>query len=312
MIQIVELNAENFEHVVKNHDTNLISLQRLIHHEKLRTSETLLHQIGAINSDGELVGFGLAVSGHWDPVIKMGHFQIEVRVDSKWRKQGIGDRIFQNLKNFALIHDANLLKAYVSDNQRENLKWAEQRGFVNNQHVFASRLDLSQFSYAKFNQTIEKTKKLGITFTPLSTYPNTDEWFERFINFYYDLVEDVPGMEPHVRPKLSELQSLYRDADNWDPSGIILATFEDEWVAMSWVASRPDGDYYNQMTGVQKKFRNKGIGISVKLNAIEYVQKQKSHFLYTHNDSNNKPMLQINQRLGFESTHGVYWLTCPI
>jgi GNAT superfamily N-acetyltransferase len=310
--KIIKLNVENYEHIVSDRGSNQPSLDYLLYHDKIRTSETLLHQIGAVTPQGQLVGFGLAVSGPWDPILKPGNFQLEIRVDPEWRKLGVGDAIYKDLQSFVNNHGAVILKACVGDNLPEDLAWANRRGFVNNQHVFASRLDLTQFDKSRFTGLIEKTGLSDFNFTSLAEYPQNDKWFERFMSFYYELLQDVPGVEPDYQPEIPQLKIAFKDSDNWDPTGIILVEHDKEWAAMAWAARRPDGNYYNQLTGVRKKYRGKGLGIVVKLKSIEYVQKQKSLFIYTHNDSDNRPMLDINQRLGFQPTHGVFWLSRTI
>jgi GNAT superfamily N-acetyltransferase len=307
MVKLIPLTVENYEEIVIDRGSNQPTLEDLLHHEKIRASETLLYRIGAVTQHGRLVGFGLAVSGPWDPIQQLGHFQLEIRVDPEWRKKGIGSSIYKSLQSFAYDHGAVVLKACVGDDKPEDLSWAGKHGFVKYQHVFASQLNLVQFDSSCFSGLMEKAQMSGFNFTSLATYPQNEEWFERFIHFYQGLVKDVPGVDIN-NYKPEKLKVMFRNMEIWDPAGITLAVHNDQWAAMAWVTRRPDGNYYNWMTGVRRKYRGQGLGMAVKLKSIEYARNQKAEFLYTHNDSNNQPMLAINRSLGFQPTHGVFWL----
>ena len=306
-IKLVALSVNNYEQMVRDRGQNQPSLENLLHHEKIRSKETMLHRVGVISSDGKLIGYGHAVSGPWDPTQQSGDFLLEIRVDPMWQKQGIGTVVYNSLLTYAQINGAITLKACVSDSKPEDLAWAQIRGFVKYQHVFASKLDLINFEYSHYSDVLEKVELSGVTLTSLSAYPQNDQFYNKFAEMYYELVLDVPGVEKdNYKPE--KLKTMFRRISTWDPEGVTLAVHNGQWVAMTWTTRRPDGNHYNQMTGVCKKYRGQGLGMAIKLKSIEYACNKKAQFLYTHNDSNNKNMLRINQSLGFKPTHGVFWI----
>jgi GNAT superfamily N-acetyltransferase len=52
-------------------------------------------------------------------------------------------------------------------------------------------------------------------------------------------------------------------------------------------------------TGVRKGYRRRGIGLALKLRGIAYARDEGYRLLRTVNESNNRGILEINQRLGF-------------
>jgi GNAT superfamily N-acetyltransferase len=52
-------------------------------------------------------------------------------------------------------------------------------------------------------------------------------------------------------------------------------------------------------TGVIREYRRRGIAMALKLHGIAHAQEQGYQKLRTMNESTNRPMLNINERLGF-------------
>ena len=55
----------------------------------------------------------------------------------------------------------------------------------------------------------------------------------------------------------------------------------------------------NGITGVKREHRRKGLALALKLRGIEYAQACNIERIWTTNESNNRPILTINERLGF-------------
>ena len=74
---------------------------------------------------------------------------------------------------------------------------------------------------------------------------------------------------------------------------------------MSLIIKESNEVYYNSLTGVHRDYRGKGLALAVKLKAIDYAKQKGAKFIRTHNDSNNMPMLNVNQKLGYEKMPGL-------
>ncbi len=305
---LVPLTLDNYKEIIGENGSKIVSEEEVLYHENLRTSDTVFHRVAAVTSEGQLVGDGLAVTGPFDPTPKEGHFEIRVRVAEEWRNNGIGTVIYQEVSRFATEHAATALQVTVRDTCSHCLSFAERRGFEIYNHSFGSTLNIKSFDSSQFAQVPSLGHRLRIV--SLADYPHTDEWFQRFVEFCYELVEDVPGMGG-MTPSVLDLEKEKRKLTGGqplDPHAVIIATVDDQWAALSFLIRTPDGNYVNAMTGVRRQYRGLRLGLAVKRAAVDYAKRQGANRLRTYNASINKPMLAINEKLGYQRESGVFAL----
>lgn len=250
----------------------------------------------------------MAVSGSWDPILRPGYFEVNVSVDMDWRRRGLGKKLYAEVVKFCSEHQAVALQTMIGETQHEGIAWAERRGFTKELHTFTSELDLSRFQPNVLMDSPSTAEANGFRFTSLAGYPQDDESFRRFADFYWDLVLDVPGMEEKPRPSFEEMKRVFLDAAIWDPEGVILCLDGHQWAAMSFVIKRSADVYYHNLTGVHRDYRGRGLALAIKLKAAAYAKQQGAKSILTHNDSTNARMLTVNQKMGYERKPGLYQL----
>ena len=301
-MRIVQLSSKSLSEIVEGVNPALITIDTLKWQEKKSSENTIMHRVGVITPGGKMVGYGMAVSGPWDPILKPGHFEITIQVDREWMNQGIGSRLFNELTQFAMDHGGIVLQCGVRETAVADLAWLEKRGFVKKLHTFESQLDLSTVQ----NKNIDG---LGVMFTSFAEYPQDDEWLRRFFDFWWELAIDAPGMEGKTQPEFQIMKKQFTDIDR---EGFILAVDGDRWIGMSLIIKESDDMFYNSLTGVHRDYRGKGLALAVKLKAIDYAKQKGAKFIRTHNDSQNVPMLYVNEKLGYEKKPGLYFLEMQI
>ena len=301
-IQIIPISSGNFSQVVRKHGPDMPSLDTLLSQDRKCTEDTAIHRVAAITPDGEIVGFGFAVTGPWDPILRPGYFEISVRVAQNWRKQGIGSKIYQELERFSIQNQAVALQGSVGEQSPEDFIWAKKRGFNVEQHVFESTLDLSTFNPRSFDDVLSLGSKLH--FSSFANYPQNDVWFERYLDFWWELAKDAPGMEEKSRPELEQMRNLL--FEKMDPADSILILDGEKWVAMSLIIRETEEVYYNSLTGVCRPYRGKRLSLAAKVKAAEFAKNQGAKYLRTHNDSNNERILAVNRKMGYKPKAGIF------
>lgn len=307
-IQIIPITSGNFSQVIRKHGPDMPSLDTLLSQDRKCTEDTAIHRVAAITPDGEIVGFGFAVTGPWDPILRPGYFEISVRVAQNWRKQGIGSKIYQKLERFSIQNHAVALQGSVREQSPEDLIWAKKRGFNVEQHVFESTLDLSTFNPRSFDDVLSLGSELH--FSSFANYPQNDVWFERYLDFWWELAKDAPGMEEKSRPELEQMRNTLFAI--MDPAGSILILDGEKWVAMSLVIRETEEVYYNSLTGVSRPYRGRRLSLAAKVKAAEFAKNQGAKYLRTHNASNNERILAVNRKMGYKPKPGIFFLSRSI
>ncbi|RSD28704.1 GNAT family N-acetyltransferase [Mesobacillus subterraneus] len=300
-LKIIRLTSNNFSRVVLKKNTELPDSDALNRLEKKATGDTILSHWGVVTPNGDLVGFGEFATGAWDPVLKPGTAQVTIRVASDWRNRGVGSLILQEIERFAHKNMVEVLLTGIQDTNDKDLRWAEKQGFMKTWHTFESRLELTGCMIGHHSDL----KPRGIRFTTLADYPQTNDYYKRFWDFWWELVSDVPGMEGKPQPDLEYMLNLTKD---FDKQGFILAVEDDRWVALSIVIKESEEACYNSMTGVSRDYRGRGLAQAIKRKAIEYALQKNIKYIRTHNDSRNASMLAVNKKLGYQQEPGIYGL----
>jgi len=255
---------------------------------------------------GERVGFYWASRDKTEP--DRNTFTLYVRSDR--RGQGIGSSLFNEL-NQNLPPDIRRLRTMVTDTNTSDKAFAERRGFVEKTHHFGMELDLKTFEDRPFEVVIAKLRREGFHFTSMEELGNTEEAQRKLYTLNEITSKTTPGTEgesPWV--SFEDFQQSVCQSDWYIPGGqkVVIETSTGTWVAMSAITRFKDTDYaYNLMTGVDPSYRNRGLGRAVKITAIRYAREiLKVDKIRTHHNLFNKPMIAIDQKLGYTMLPGTF------
>jgi RimJ/RimL family protein N-acetyltransferase len=116
----------------------------------------------------------------------------------------------------------------------------------------------------------------------------------------WKLLEDVPGSEDLTQVPFEKWREDIIESPMFLPDGYFVALDGDRYVGMSnlW-ANRATDALNTGLTGVRRSHRRMGIATAMKVRAIAYARANGHPTIKTGNESNNRPMLSINERLGF-------------
>jgi GNAT superfamily N-acetyltransferase len=158
-VRIETLTSESYARLVGSAGSPLVHVDELRYHESIARNDTWLLRVAALAPPGDLVGYGLAASGPFDPTPPAGHFELRIRVAPAARGQGVGGRLYETLASFATAHGATALVGAVRDDDETSLAWVARRGGEVTQHVFPSTLDLTSYDPTPFAPAIEHVPK---------------------------------------------------------------------------------------------------------------------------------------------------------
>ncbi|MDF2627056.1 MAG: hypothetical protein K0R39_887 [Symbiobacteriaceae bacterium] len=281
------------------------TVEELLRQDKIQGEGYVRHRLAAVNADGLLVGYA---GGVHHPMLRPGHFSMNIRVRKAWRNQGIGDLLLADMERFARAQGMVAVEAAVREEDPVGLDWARRRGYEQKFHRFASSLNLAEFDPAPWRKAVDDAVASGLRFTSFAEFPQNDETLEIWMDHFWQLNQDTPGIEGFVRPSLADFKKQLEHSEHWDPADTILAMDGDRWAAMAFIMKEPDGSFYHNFTGVAREYRGRGLATAVKVVAIEHAKAKGAPLLRTHNDSTNERMLAVNRKMGYQPAPGVFGL----
>lgn len=163
------------------------------------------------------------------------------------------------------------------------------------------KLDLAGFSEAPFVSVLERCGSEGIGFETMHSLGDTARNRRKLYELNKTCSRDIPARGAFY--SYDEYSRVRFERSCYDPRGVVLALDGDAWIGMAASADWSDkGFVFNDMTGLLRDYRGRGIATAMKLHGIRYAVSRGVDTIYTIHDAENENAIQMNRRLGFVDT----------
>lgn len=266
-----------------------------------------IHIKVAEDESGELLGF------YWTYHSKLeaGRVYIYLIVKPERRRQGTGSLLYEDMLQVLKGAKASKLRCTVRDTCPQCKAFAEQRGFSEISHQFAMELNLDTFDDQPYAEIITRLEGEGFQFTSMEAMGNTPEAQRKLYELNESNSMDIPGSGGERSwASFEDFQKSVCQADWYMPGGqmVVIDTATGAWVGMSAITRMAGNDFaYNLHTGVDRAYRGRKLAQAVKVTALRYAREVLGvHTVRTHHNTQNLPMIAIDQKFGYVSLPGTY------
>ena len=264
-----------------------------------------------ILSNGVDVRGGVMRSAFWVIRSRLGknNVRLELYLPPGDSTPTLQKQLYSAALNAAKNHSPNAIDTRVREDWTAWRNFLEAEGYEELERQWESRLDITSFDPALFEGAFAKAEAAGIRFGTLAELPDNE-------NTQRKLYELITG---HLLPSVPFAEPLdIWDFDTWQkrswrnpqklPEAYFLAWDADTIVGMSELYGDPDPKKLSTgLTAVLNTHRRQGIAMSLKLKGIAFAKNYGATEISTFNHSNNRPMLAINEALGFAKDPA--WIT---
>ena len=232
------------------------------------------------------------------------HYWLLVHVVPDHRHRGVGGAIYGELEEIARSRGASALLAGARVEDPDGMRFLEAQGFIERRRTQRRRLDLSGPVPSVVHADPARWAAQGIQFTTAQEEGPEDPAVRRHIYAVTSEAEvDVPRMGPARSLSFEQFEVLTFDHPGYLPDAIFLARLGDRYVAMSSLERRPTQPDTLEVgfTATVRDQRGRGLATELKLRAVDYARARGYRFIETGNDTTNRPIVAINERLGFRA-----------
>ncbi len=269
------------------------------HHRSMLVAEE--RRSGAVVAYGELAhtSFDFHPQKYW----------IAAVVDPAFWGRGIGSALYGTLESEAVARRALCLWSSVREDDVPAVRFFERHGFRTVRKTWRSRLDLATYNPSALPDRSKELAEAGIRFTTLAAEgSDRPDVRRRTYELSRAASKDVPRLGEYTPISFEQFVQIEIETPAALPEAFFLAAHGDRYVGHTTLQRellRPDSLHVG-FTGTHPDFRGRGIASELKRTAVEYARGRGARYLVTYNDSLNRPMWAINEKLGFRRQ--VTWL----
>ena len=307
MLEIRPLTLEDYPALVNIRDacwpTQKRTLEEVLAAVAQRHQDLVFLQFLALE-DGVPVGVASASQDEWR--LESGTYWSNLMVHPQARRRGVGGALYTHLLRELEAYQPKSLGGNTQEGQDAAVRFLEARNWKEHNRSWESWLKLSDFDPSHFVGAAERALTNGYRITTFDLLEREDPQARRkFYELDLEATRDIPvpeGEEDFSFPTFERYWERMSKKPNYCPDlWFVALDSSGNYAGISQLCPREaDTDLATGFTGTGRAHRRRGVALALKLKAIEYALEQSAPWIRTNNLQANRPMLSINEALGFQ------------
>lgn len=238
------------------------------------------------------------------------NFNIDLVVRPAARRRGIGTALFEDAVAALRRRSARWIRAGVKESDTHSVGFATHVGAVELKRDWESRLELAAFDPVPFAAAPRRAEAAGVRITTLADLMRADpDAVRKAYALHAEARLDVPNLDTPTPSPFERFEEEVLRSPWALPEAYFIAIRGGRYVGESSLATEGADPtvIHQQLTAVLRDERGKGTAMALKLRAVAYAKERGFREIRTWNASINRPMLAINEALGFAKQPA--WIT---
>jgi RimJ/RimL family protein N-acetyltransferase len=250
-----------------------------------------------VGSEDKLVAAGwYMVPPRYSPVPGTARVTVFTQLETK---QDVLLELYRHLEAELLKHQPKVLLTLACEDWRE-LDFYQSQGFSEYERFWESVLELATFNPEPFEPYLERVHSQGIEIRSLSELPNDESFQRRVYELITTLKWDIPRSGPYQPRSFEEWQKQRWHNPASLREGTFLAIKDEQLLGITQLSRTNDAEVLQTgLTGVLAAWRRRGTAQALKLCATRFAVENGFRFVRTGNLTNNRPILALNEAMGF-------------
>ncbi len=265
--------------------------------------EVMVREI--LETEGRVVGILRCTHTIWEKMPeRYGHLQLSLHPDARSRERI--DAVLDHAHLWLAGEGARIASTWIREYEVELMREYLRRGYVETRRGRCWELDLVEHGEALRTLAEESRLRMREAGIRLATMAAADRpgIKEEIHRAFVAQAQDEPTTVPHVPASLEAFDAWFQ-SPGLRPDRIWLAFREDRVVGESMLSYPPTiGNIWTNWTGTSREVRGLGVARALKVETLVQALDLGVVRVRTGNDSENAPILHINEMLGYRPIPG--------
>ncbi len=254
---------------------------------------------------GEAVGVG--VYGQSVDAYHPQRFWFELMVEPEHQSKGVGRALMGALEEAIQPFDPIKIRGGTRADWTRAVRFLEAAGFNEEYRAWESRLDPRTFDASPYANLEANLRADGIEIISVRELEEIDvDWKRKLYDLDLDACRDMPSPEAFTGQTFERFEKVILGNPDLCTDAFLVAAkrLSDgslEYLSESTLWRKPGDEHaFNGATGTRREWRGRKIALALKVKNLIWARENGVKQIKTWNDDVNRPMLSINEKLGFE------------